>query len=719
MKRYITLLFLFIIYSSAFSNSIDTLWEHDLPPKDITYINCSKDYTYLHHFNYYHFLFEKVGEKYIHYELPEMAPFYRFTYDNKIIGYKPKDTITVYDCADKSLKIYDVKFLIDFTHWSLTYITSKTFAICDQTNAGRLKIYDLETMQLISELSDNNLMPVKKVFLSKDEAFLLGTLDGPKLAKYDLITNSVKYKINMNDWQEPKYEALFVNDSIAVVYCDFFKDFMTINTNIGRIIFEDTCDYYYPLSAFTEVRGDNTFIMHDLWNPPYIGRANKHVLINWLTGERRDFNYNDYFSISITPKDTVLLRKDFDNTERCVLYFHNLVTDIRDTIYNEYIIDTLFNQGTPRQIYNESNTMCNSYMDSTYIYSLDKCQKIKLLEVSGLKYGFAAQYNDHSILLNTAYSATMDTYKLYDFNTNRIEKEFHVNNKANPNFYNNNQYCIFYYDDYSTGIYDYLNDTVIYNTPDYLKLSCNGAFFEYDMETLGNKLYKHIFTYIPENDTSKKREFEYTFYADTFKTAYIKALTVDVSVDRKYLIYPNYKNYIIKVDLENNTLDSCLIDITPISIFFSKDGRYFQVRDSNNFKIYNYSTNELELSYRKTRQYNEISGLYMNYLILYSDTLRKMYCVRLNLENLGFEEQITTEDKQLFQIYPNPANNLININAKSEIPIYSIEVYNLRGEQMYRIKNIYSQKYSLDINNYPIGVYYIKINGVTEIFVKE
>jgi hypothetical protein len=721
MQRYLLLLFTFIIYSSAFGKSIDTLWERTLPPKDITLISCSKDCSYLYHFNDYHFLFKKVGNKYIHYKLPDMAPFYKFTFDDKLIGYKKKDTITIYDCKTKNLKIYDVTFLHSYTFWEMVYITSKTFAIIDPTNAGKLRIYDLETNKLIYELGDYNSMPVKTAFLSNDESFLLCTMDGPKLAKFDLINKITQFKTYINDWQEPDYKAIFANDSIAIIYCDYFKDFMTVNTNRGKIILEDTCDYFYRLSSFSQVSGDNHFIMHNIWDSPYDIKAKRHLLINWLSGEKQTFDYNDFFSITINQSDTILLRKDFDNKERCVIYFHNLYTGIRDTIYNEYIIDTLFNKGTNMQIFEKSNIMCSRYTDSTYIYSLNKGEKIGLFEVPDVHYRYISQYDEKSFTLQTEKTDSTLTYKLYNYNTRQFEREFIVNSNSLLNFFKNKQYGILYSNGngYRTLIYDFIHNSTIYNSTYFMDFTANGAFIENDTKSIGNNLYQHSFTYIPEADTNKKQSFEYTFYADKSSTAYSKSVTVDVSIDRKKLIYPNYNNYIIKVNLENNIVDSCLIDITPISLFFSKDGKYFQVRDSNNFKIYNYLTNELAISYSKTRDYKELTNDYMNYIILYSDTLRKMYCVRFNLDNLRIENEIQSNDQAKFSLYPNPANNIINIYSKSKNLINCIEVYNLRAEQISKINNIYSQIYALDINNYPTGVYYIKIDGVTNIFVKE
>ena len=111
MKGFIILIFMLMITSEIFSKSIDTLWQHTLPPKDINNVIVSKDQNYIYHFNDYHFLFEKIDNKYVHYKLPDMSNFYRFTIDGKIIGYDSKKAISVYDCKTRTLDIYDVSFL--------------------------------------------------------------------------------------------------------------------------------------------------------------------------------------------------------------------------------------------------------------------------------------------------------------------------------------------------------------------------------------------------------------------------------------------------------------------------------------------------------------------------------------------------------------------------------------------------------------------------------
>ena len=68
-------------------------------------------------------------------------------------------------------------------------------------------------------------------------------------------------------------------------------------------------------------------------------------------------------------------------------------------------------------------------------------------------------------------------------------------------------------------------------------------------------------------------------------------------------------------------------------------------------------------------------------------------------------------------IYPNPTDKEININSTEVIK--SVEIENVLGQILYR-NSFNSQKIMVSVNNFPNGIYLIKING-TEVrkFVKE
>ncbi len=711
MRLKLIIFFMIIITVNLRASRIDTLWQHTLPPFSISSLELSRDLEYIYFKTNYNFLIEKVNDKYIHYKLPDMATFYTFTIDDKIIGYDKKDSISVYDCKEKTMTIYDVSFLKDYTYWEMAYITSKTYAIVNPYNDGEAKVFELGTNKILSEFGWSNLLPVKKIFLSYDETYFIGILDGPQVVKYDLNQQKVLFKKYLPDWQEPKYNALFVNDTVIVIYDDDFKDFLTIDTKDGKIMLEDTCDYYYRFSNYDYIYGNNNQILFNYIHIPDDGPLYP-IIVNWKTGEKVDFKYRDFFALIMNQNDTILLRKDTAKTGRCIVFFDNVTKQTQDTIYDVLVTDTLFSNGYPNIIFGKHNIMCNT-SGNPYIYSLDKAEKVEQLMLSDAYSN--GQYSDDCLSYISSFSPEKQ-YNIYNIKTKQVEKELTVHTSSVLDFYQNKRHIIQYN---PISIYDFIDDTVIYKSNTWLFDCINGAFFGYDVTDLGNYLYRQKLTYIPVTDTNQKQIFEYDFSAPSYYKALAMYPQADVSVDRKKLAYYNYNNHIIKVDLENDVIDSIIIDIVPMKVFFSKDGQYIQIRDTNNLRIYDYSTNELLISYSKTKKERIISNDYIDYLILYNDTFRTMMCVKFNLDFLDVKQEYRSENITEFQIYPNPANSILNIQAKHENPIISIEIYNLYGEQLNKIAYINSQNYSLDLSTYPIGAYYLKINGYTSMFVKK
>ena len=64
-------------------------------------------------------------------------------------------------------------------------------------------------------------------------------------------------------------------------------------------------------------------------------------------------------------------------------------------------------------------------------------------------------------------------------------------------------------------------------------------------------------------------------------------------------------------------------------------------------------------------------------------------------------------------IFPNPANNKININA--DIPFQSVEIYNIEGKQVLSSKN----SKSIDVSLLTNGIYIIAIHTNTSVIRKK
>ncbi len=84
----------------------------------------------------------------------------------------------------------------------------------------------------------------------------------------------------------------------------------------------------------------------------------------------------------------------------------------------------------------------------------------------------------------------------------------------------------------------------------------------------------------------------------------------------------------------------------------------------------------------------------------------------LNNQDFSFENE--------FVLYPNPATAILNISAKNQTEIQSVEIYNIVGQVVIAIPN--STK-AIDVSNLETGTYFIKVNtgkgSTTTKFVKE
>ena len=92
--------------------------------------------------------------------------------------------------------------------------------------------------------------------------------------------------------------------------------------------------------------------------------------------------------------------------------------------------------------------------------------------------------------------------------------------------------------------------------------------------------------------------------------------------------------------------------------------------------------------------------------IVLSDTDSGFFLVRSSLLNTA-----EFENGQ-FALYPNPANETINIDSKDK-NITQVNVYNTIGQHVLSLSNIDKNKTTINIASLPKGVYYIQINGTT------
>ena len=84
-----------------------------------------------------------------------------------------------------------------------------------------------------------------------------------------------------------------------------------------------------------------------------------------------------------------------------------------------------------------------------------------------------------------------------------------------------------------------------------------------------------------------------------------------------------------------------------------------------------------------------------------------------------WDEFISTKEtdiKSKSKIYPNPANNIINIEVNNlNNKQLRCEIFNLQGKLLNIFDNINSNKFEINTSNYPKGNYIYRISDKTSI----
>ncbi len=77
--------------------------------------------------------------------------------------------------------------------------------------------------------------------------------------------------------------------------------------------------------------------------------------------------------------------------------------------------------------------------------------------------------------------------------------------------------------------------------------------------------------------------------------------------------------------------------------------------------------------------------------------------------------EVIQEENEII-VYPNPANNILNINCEKEIE--TIKIYNQTGQLVLQTK-ANTQKQSIDISDLPVGSYFIRIVGKNNVWAEK
>jgi hypothetical protein len=106
----------------------------------------------------------------------------------------------------------------------------------------------------------------------------------------------------------------------------------------------------------------------------------------------------------------------------------------------------------------------------------------------------------------------------------------------------------------------------------------------------------------------------------------------------------------------------------------------------------------------KTHTYTG-SGTYTVHLVLVNacgvDTLSKTILSTTGIASLP-------DNSATFNLYPNPAKDLVNIESFNTVVLQRIVIYNMQGQQVFDAK-INASKYSIDLNTLHTGIYSVQI----------
>lgn len=89
--------------------------------------------------------------------------------------------------------------------------------------------------------------------------------------------------------------------------------------------------------------------------------------------------------------------------------------------------------------------------------------------------------------------------------------------------------------------------------------------------------------------------------------------------------------------------------------------------------------------------------------------------VRLDIQGLGVAESELTSA----HVFPNPTNDLLNINLDNNVKVNSLKVMNTLGETVYEMNVFNSNQFQINTSNWSKGIYSIQINTETQSLIKK
>jgi hypothetical protein len=610
---------------------------------------------------------------------------------NKIIGINTAlQKIYVYDYISGESIQKDYRF-VNMGNYTVEFYTGKYIAVRNKTELN-INVYDLDTKSLVKEFSESNNSPCDKLYNTPNERYLIG-IDNYNLFKYDISINEIIKSVELPPSSGLTYistpsDTTFVisaGSNIQFYNLDSFELLGSIeNANI--------------LGNAIKVQGDNNLIYYVKGNESY----NKIF-----------FDYTTFKEVPIPLTNTGLKNKipyidaqdtfflDWTTDEIIRFNYH---TAIKDTIFNSSdnkfcIISTFYKTC----IFEESNVFAEYFHDFNYsIYKIYGLENITNFRKSN--YLNISKYDEHSVyyLKNSGdsiiYIADVLSKQILDSVT-AYKPDY---SDLEPSFDFSKQYLInreIVSGKSKHSIYDFKNRKTIFQSVDSLVFSeiCPSAVKEINTIIIDNIKYYNInFKVLPDTNT-------------IFTTSNIYS---EISADGIYIFYPDIQDStLIKHNIETNLESEIHISDEISNIYLSTDNQYLGVKFYNcGYGISIYRTDDLSLVYRLEPDNFIDDGnfellLSSNFKYLFfTDKLTYFEGYTLNLKSSSVENQ--NNKYSLLSIYPNPTNNYINIS--SALIIKDISIYNIEGQELYYNPNTDLNLETINLQNFPNGIYYIK-----------
>ncbi len=89
------------------------------------------------------------------------------------------------------------------------------------------------------------------------------------------------------------------------------------------------------------------------------------------------------------------------------------------------------------------------------------------------------------------------------------------------------------------------------------------------------------------------------------------------------------------------------------------------------------------------------------------------------LQDLTMSVHKTGIPKNEYSIFPNPATNQITITSSNNLDINSYSIFNIYGDVILNYNNFTEKILNINVSTLPSGTYFIKINNLVKIFIKE